>query len=103
MRIQEMKSGFSHLKNRMEDPLTENYIEPSTAPGWPSKAELQQDMPQAIDCELDEPRWSVVSFEKTEGAGLTYNQAVSLLFELDARNVSGLCIVTDPAASNIRS
>ena len=85
----------------MEDPLTEIYVESSAAPGWPSRAEMQQDRTQAVDCELDEPRWSVVSFDKTEGSGLTYDQAVSLLFELDARDVSGLCIVTDAAASNI--
>jgi hypothetical protein len=51
--------------------------------------------------ELDEPRWAVISFERREGAGLTYQQAAQLLRELDSRRVAGLAIVTDEAASKI--
>ena len=54
-------------------------------------------------CELDEPRWSVVSFDRREGGGLTYSKAVELLNELDCRKVAGLCIVTDQAAERMAS
>jgi len=52
--------------------------------------------------ELSEPRWSVVSFDKREAGGLTYPEAEAKMDELLARNVYGLCIVTDEAASNVR-
>lgn len=51
--------------------------------------------------ELREPFWSVISFEKCEAGGLTYAQAEQKLSELDAQNVSGLCIVTDETAARI--
>ena len=51
--------------------------------------------------ELDEPRWAVISFERREGAGLTYQQAAQLLSELDSKRVAGLAIVTDEAAAKI--
>jgi hypothetical protein len=51
--------------------------------------------------ELDEPIWSVVSFEKCEASGLTYSEAAAKLVELEARKVSGLCIVTGEAASRV--
>jgi hypothetical protein len=51
--------------------------------------------------ELDEPIWSVVSFDRCEASGLTYAAAAQKMAELDARKVSGLCVVTDEAASRI--
>jgi len=51
--------------------------------------------------ELDERMWSVVSFERCEAAGLTYNEAVKKLAELQERHVNGLCIVTDEAAERV--
>jgi hypothetical protein len=51
--------------------------------------------------ELDERRWSVISFERREGSGLNYDEAVRLLAELDSRKVSGLCILADEAAARI--
>ncbi|MCY7344639.1 MAG: hypothetical protein LH614_00305 [Pyrinomonadaceae bacterium] len=53
--------------------------------------------------ELSEPRWSVVSFEKCAAGNLTYAQAERKLAELAAEKVSGLCIITDEAASRIKS
>lgn len=53
--------------------------------------------------ELNEPRWSVVSFEKCAASNLTYAQAERKLAELAAERVSGLCIITDEAASRIKS
>lgn len=51
--------------------------------------------------ELDMPRWSVVSFDACEGAGLTYEAAEKLLSEKEAAGVYGLCIVTDEAAQRV--
>jgi len=63
----------------------------------------EQTVVEETSCELDEPRWSVVSFDRREGAGLTYVQAIELLNELDSRKVAGLCIVTDRAAARMES
>jgi hypothetical protein len=53
--------------------------------------------------ELAEPAWSVVSFEGLEAGGLTYAAAREKLADLDAKNVTGLCIVTDHAAARLGS
>ena len=59
--------------------------------------------PTAAASELDSPLWSVVSFERREAGGLTYDQAVVCLSELNADGVAGLCIITDKAAKNIQN
>lgn len=51
--------------------------------------------------ELGEMQWSVVSFDKCEAGGLTYLQAEEKMAELIAKNVYGLCIVTDEAAQRV--
>ena len=51
--------------------------------------------------ELNEPRWSVVSFEARAAGNLTYAQATQKLAELAAQKVAGLCIITDEAAARI--
>ncbi len=51
--------------------------------------------------ELNEPRWSVISFEKLEAKNLTYDEAAQKLKEFAAEGISGLCIVTDKAAAKI--
>ncbi len=51
--------------------------------------------------ELRMPIWSVISFEKLEAGGLVYTQAEEKLSELEAQNVSGLCIVTDEVAARM--
>lgn len=51
--------------------------------------------------ELNEPRWSVVSFEARAAGNLIYAQATEKLAELAALKVSGLCIITDEAAARI--
>lgn len=53
--------------------------------------------------ELDEPIWSVVSFERVEAVGLSYAQASKLMSELDGRKVPGLCIVANAAAARIKT
>ena len=58
---------------------------------------------EPLQNELDEPRWSVVSFEVCQGSGFTYDQAEKKMSELAKMKISGLCIVTDEAASRIMS
>ena len=54
-----------------------------------------------ISSELNEPRWSVVSFESVAVHGLPYAEAQNWLEKLQKQNISGLCIVTDEAAARI--
>ena len=51
--------------------------------------------------ELNEPCWSVVTFETRAAKNLTYEQAAEKLRELAEQRVSGLCIITDEAAERI--
>ena len=51
--------------------------------------------------ELNEPRWSVVTFEICAASGLTYDEAAEELKKLRAKKISGLCIVTDEAAKRV--
>jgi len=51
--------------------------------------------------ELNQPRWSVVSFESVAVRGLTYTDARNWLEKLQKQNIAGLCIVTDEAAARI--
>ena len=53
--------------------------------------------------ELDEPIWSVISFERVEATRLRYDEADSMVSELEDRGVPGLCIVTNEAASRIKT
>jgi hypothetical protein len=53
--------------------------------------------------ELDEPVWSVISFERVEDRSLEYANAAKLLSELDGHGVAGLCIVSDNAAARIKT
>ena len=66
-------------------------------------AEAAQEQQETMANELEQSRWAVISFERREGAGLTYPQAVQMLNELESRNVTGLAIVTDEAAARIES
>jgi hypothetical protein len=51
--------------------------------------------------ELSEPRWAVLSERGSEAAGLTYEEAAALARELRGRDISGLCVITDEAASHL--
>jgi len=53
--------------------------------------------------ELNDPRWSVISFEKSEATDLTYDEAAKKLQELDVKGVFGLCVVTKEAAKKASS
>ena len=95
MKIQEMRSGISHLNKKMEVKTRDNVFE---------MRPIGEAAPEALTVhELDEPRWSVISFDQHEAGGLTYRQASDLLSELDAHDISGLCIITDEAAARMTS
>ena len=51
--------------------------------------------------ELNQPRWAVLSEHGREAAGLTYEAAAALVRRLRGEDTSGLCIITDEAASNV--
>jgi hypothetical protein len=55
------------------------------------------------ESELNEPIWSVISFERVEAVGLGYDEATGLLSELEDRGLPGLCIVTNEAAARIKT
>lgn len=65
------------------------------------KMAARQEKKNDTSSELDAPLWSVVSFEGIEAGGLTYVGAREKLAELDAKRVTGLCIVTNHAAGRL--
>jgi len=58
---------------------------------------------RVAESELDEPIWSVISFEGVEAMGLAYEEAMRLLSDLDDRGVAGLSIVTNDAAARVKT
>lgn len=59
------------------------------------------DVNAQMESELAEPVWAVISFERREASGISFDEAVEIIKDLDDKGVSGLCIVTDDAASRI--
>ncbi len=60
--------------------------------------------PESIEgfgSELQQPIWSVVSFESVAVSGLHYDEAVRWVEKLNSQKVSGLCSVTDEAAGRV--
>lgn len=97
MKIQEMRSGISHFNKKPEAEARDNVFEMR-----PVNDALVEAAPEPVVAhELEEPRWSVISFDQHEAGGLSYRQAAELLAELDLHGISGLCIITDEAASRI--
>lgn len=97
MKIQEMRSSILHLSRKTE-PKVKNNVFDLRVIGDPA---LDEVLPGELESELEKPIWSVVSFDQQQAGGLTYKQAIVLLSELDAYDISGLCIVTDEAALRI--
>ena len=66
------------------------------------KSATYEDGPDSgTSSELDEPRWSVVSFERCEASHLTFAEAREKLSELEAAKIAGLCVVTDEVAERV--
>jgi hypothetical protein len=51
--------------------------------------------------ELNQRRWAVLSERGSEQAGLSYEEAAALIARLRGERVSGLCVITDAAASRL--
>ena len=51
--------------------------------------------------ELNERRWAVLSERGREESGLGYAEAAALVARLRGERVSGLCVITDDAASRL--
>jgi len=62
---------------------------------------VQMDTPPAS--ELDQPIWSVISFERVESSGIDHAAAIRLMSDLEDQGVPGLCIVTVDAAARIKT
>ncbi len=52
--------------------------------------------------ELREHRWAVISERGCEATRISYDDSLELVRRLRAEKVSGLCIVTDAAASRLK-
>jgi hypothetical protein len=77
--------------------------EAMAAKGKKKKVQIDTSQDEAVNFagELNEPRWSIVSFEKCVAKNLTYPQAEKKMMKLAAEKVAGLCIVSDEAAARI--
>jgi len=58
-------------------------------------------LPKSLLNELNESRWSVVTFERCAASNLTYGEAIREMEKLQTQKISGLCIVTDEAAQRV--
>lgn len=92
-----MRSGSTHLKKRVPERERISQFE-YRGPREVVLPEPAAEAAPSIDCELDRPHWSVVSFNQVEAGGLTYRQAAKLVAELEASGLAGLCLTTDDAA-----
>lgn len=52
--------------------------------------------------ELDEKRWAVISERGCEATRVAHAEALELVRRLKAEKLSGLCIVTEQAASRLQ-
>lgn len=98
MRIQEMKSGMTHLKKREAVDGQDTFFDSRDV-----VLDDETESRPAVTCDLDEPQWSVISFDKIEAGGMSYHQAVKLLTALNITGIAGLCIVTDAAAGKLKT
>lgn len=99
MKIQEMRPGVLHLSKRAVTRTREDFFD-----FFENDEVLDQPAERSaplILSELDQPRWSVVSFERRQAGGMSYNQASALMEDLAERGIPGLCVVTDEAAERI--
>ena len=53
--------------------------------------------------ELKERRWAVLSERGREESGLSYEEAAGLVARLRAERLSGLCVISDEAASRVHA
>ena len=99
MKIQEMRPGVLQLNMRLAAERRDDLFDILAHHDDPEP--LGEPAP-IMSSELDQPRWSVVSFDRREASGLSYDQAFDLVSDLDGRGIAGLCIVTDDAARRLK-
>ena len=90
----------AHQTIKMEAEKSENPSEKPTAQTEIAPAETEG-ASEDFASELDEPNWSVITFDACAASGLTYDEAFEHLKRLEAEKVSGLCIVTDETAKRM--
>ncbi len=93
-----MRSGLAYLRKRPETEFVR--IDLGMELFGEMTSETVDTLPK-VNSELEEPCWSVVSFDRIEAGGLTYRQAAELMILLDSHKLTGLCIVSDEAASRL--
>ncbi len=54
------------------------------------------------EMELEDPRWSVITFDSVIAQHLTYQEAMNLSRKLEQERQNGVCIVTDEAACRMK-
>ena len=96
-----MKPGIARIKERARE-RQESFVERRSVGAAVMEPEHDAAVSSTPLSELEDFRWSVVSFDKSEAGGMTYAQASRLISELEFRGVAGLCLVTDEAAARIR-
>ncbi len=93
-----MRSGLEYLRKRPQSEFVR--IDLGMELFGEMTVEPIETEPQVMS-ELEEPQWSVVSFDRIEAGGLTYRQAAELMILLDSHKLTGLCVVSDEAASRM--
>lgn len=74
---------------------------PKKTSGAQNKRSAEAAVTVSSSNELQERRWSVVTFENCAARNLTYQEAFEKLKALEAEKIAGLCVVTDEAAERI--
>ncbi len=64
--------------------------------------EPKQEAEPSNESEISSRRWAVISFDRCEASGLTYDEAAGTLARLEEQKIAGLCIVTDEAAARLK-
>lgn len=64
----------------------------------PKTENQENEAGEQINSEMNQPLWSVITYESVAVSGLTYAEALEWVEKLQKQKVSGLCIVTDSAA-----
>ena len=92
--LPEAKMEIENEENRKSD-------EAATAQNTEIAPAVEAVSDEIFPSELNDSRWSVISFEKCEATNLTYHEAAQKAQELATNGVSGLCVVTNEAAQKV--
>ncbi len=94
--------SFPKLKMEVENDENHKSDEATTARNTEIAPVVEAVSDEIFLSELNEPCWSVISFEKSEATDLTYDEATQKAQEFSTKGVSGLCIVTNEAAQRVK-